>query len=53
MNDLAGLQSRNLVALCTVTLLDVPRIAWITGMEGEKISVVGMEGDYNKLWKVT
>jgi len=36
MNDLAGLQSGNLVALCAVTLLDVLWIAWVPGMEGGK-----------------
>jgi len=36
----------------TETLQDAPWIAQVTGMEGRR-SVVWMEGDYNKRWKVT
>ena len=52
MDDLAGLESGDLVALRTETLQDAPWIGQVTGMEGDKISVVWMEGDYNKQWKV-
>jgi len=53
VDDLAGLEIGDLVALRTETLQDAPWIGRVTGMEGDKISLVWMEGDYNKQWKVT
>ena len=47
MDSFAGLQIGDLVALRTETLQDAPWIVQVTGMEGEKISIVRMEGDYN------
>ena len=52
MDDLADLQSGHLVALRTESLQDAPWVARVTGLEGDKVSVVWMEGDYNKQWKV-
>ena len=47
MDSFAGLQIGDLVALRTETLQDAPGIVQVTGTEGEKISRVGKEGDYN------
>jgi len=48
VDSFAGLQIGDLVGLCTETLQDEPPwIVQVTGMEGEKISVVRMEGEYN------
>ena len=47
MDSFAGLQIGDLVALRTETLQDAPWIVQVTGTEGEKISIVRMEGDYN------
>jgi len=47
VDSFAGLQIGNLEALCTETLQDAPWIIQVTGTEGEKISIVRMEGDYN------
>ena len=52
MDDLAELQSEHLGALHTELLQDAPWVARVTGLEGDKASVVWMEGDYNKQWKV-
>jgi len=47
VDSFAGLQIGDVVALCTETLQDAPWIVQVTGIEGEKISMVRMEGDYN------
>ena len=52
MDDLTGLQSGHLVAVLTESLQDAPWIAQVTEIEGDKVSVVWMEGDYNQQWKV-
>ena len=52
MDDREDLQSGHLVALRTESLQDAPWIAQVTGVEEDKISVVWMEGGYNKQWKV-
>jgi len=44
VDSFAGLQIGDLVALRTETLQDAPWIVQVTGMEGEKISIVRMEG---------
>jgi len=53
VDDLAGLEIGDLVALRTETLHNAPWIGRVTGMEEDKISLVWMEGDYNKQWKAT
>ena len=47
MDSFAGLQIGDLVALRIETLQDAPWIVEVTGTEGEEISIVRMEGDYN------
>ena len=44
MDSFAGLQIGDLVALRTETLQDAPWIVQVTGTEGEKSSIVRMEG---------
>jgi len=47
VDSFAGLQIGDLVALSTETLQNAPWTVQVTGTEGEKISIVRMEGEYN------